>query len=129
MKYNEKEIDEANKIHSLQIRCNELMKENARIKAELAKEENNECGFCRENDLFECVRRTLGCMYVSDIRCSEYKEKAIIYMASNDLSGYSIETLEDMAGYLFGGRPRFYTREQAYECFETYERKIRKEHR
>lgn len=118
MKYNEKEIEEANKIHFLQIRCNELMKENARIKAELAGIEKNKPGFCRGDDLFEDVRDSIGCMYISDMKLPAYREKAIRRMASVDLSHYSIADLEDMAEYLCGQKFDFDTREKAHEHFE-----------
>ena len=70
------------------------------------------------DDLFEHIRRKIGCTYISDMRFGKNKNLACIAMTMIDLSGYSIEALEDMAEYLFVRKPAFDTRKQAYEYFE-----------
>lgn len=62
-----------------------------------------------DDDLFEMVRRTVGCTYISDLRIYPYRKKAIGVMTKIDLSGYSQKVLEDMAEYLSFKRPFFYS--------------------
>lgn len=53
-------------------------------------------------DLFEEIRETLGCDYISDIRMGAALHDARRIIARKDLSAYPARVLADISDYLYG---------------------------
>lgn len=68
-------------------------------------------------DLFEEVRRAVGCRFISDLRSSVYLEAARDIVALMDMSQYPLRVLSDMAKYLYARTVYFTTHEEAQRFF------------
>lgn len=68
-------------------------------------------------DIFEELRDTLGCCYISDLRSPAYLAAARETISAFDLSRYPLSALSDMAEYLYGRKLCFGTREDARHFF------------
>lgn len=71
------------------------------------------------NDLFERVKKSLGCDYISDIKCQPYIHRAKVLMRRINLEEYSLHDLNDMAMYLYGKNEKFQSIVQAKEFFQN----------
>lgn len=94
--------------------------------ADLLKKREN---FCKEksksraDNLFEHIRKRIGCEYISDMKNTYYRKKAGIAMAEVDVYRYSMKELEDMADYLYKQKLGFETAEQAQKYFKRATKK------
>lgn len=69
------------------------------------------------NDLFERLKKSLGCDYISDIKCQPYIRRAKVLMRKMNLEEYSLHDLNDMAIYLYGKNEKFQSIVQAKKFF------------
>ncbi len=69
-------------------------------------------------DMFEYLRKMLGCEYISDLRYEPYKTRAQRLLATVPLEGYPLEVLSDLAEYLYGSKNRFETIPQAIAFYK-----------
>lgn len=53
-----------------------------------------------QEDMFEYLRRETGAMYISDLRYSPYRERAIRMIAQCDASRYELDDWNDAVTYL-----------------------------
>lgn len=68
-------------------------------------------------DIFEILRKALNCQYISDLKFEPNKTKAKQLLKVIPLQEYSIETLSDIAEYLYDEKPEFTDMQQAVEYF------------
>ncbi len=68
-------------------------------------------------DLFEDLRKSVGCMYVSDLRLHPHKNYAKKILRSFDLEKYPLQQLNDMAQYLYDTKLEFEHSQQAGQFF------------
>ena len=55
-----------------------------------------------KTDIFETLKNTLGCEYISDMKFEPYRTKAKEALKSMKLSILSLSELKDIAQYLYG---------------------------
>jgi len=67
-------------------------------------------------DIFEVLKNTLDCQYISDLKKEPNKTIAKKILMSFSLDGYNIDMLSDLAEYLYDDKVEFRTAEQA-NCF------------
>lgn len=72
-----------------------------------------------KRDIFEDLKKLVQCEYISDLRLEPYLMAAKRIMVGLDLLCYPLETLENMAEYLFDQHPCFADYEQAEVFFDT----------
>lgn len=72
-----------------------------------------------KRDIFEELKKLVQCEYISDLRVEPYVMVAKRIMAELDLSYDTLETIENMAEYLFDQPPCFSDHEQAEAFFDT----------
>ena len=65
-------------------------------------------------DIFEKLKKALGCAYISDMRTEPYCSKAKALLKETEIDNYSLKELNDISFYLYG--MQFANREQAV-CF------------
>lgn len=68
-------------------------------------------------DIFEDLREIIGCMYISDMRRTPYRHRALCSVTFLDLDLYPIEQLSDLSEYLTGRKRTFENHNQAQEYF------------
>lgn len=68
-------------------------------------------------DIFEELRKNLGCMYISDMRYTPYRRQALGTVLLLNLDRYPIEQLSDLSEYLTDRKMDFESSEQASEYF------------
>ena len=72
-----------------------------------------------KRDIFEELLKRVQCEYISDLRVEPYLMAAKRIMVELDLSRYPLETIENVAEYLFGQRLYFSDHEQVEAFFDT----------
>lgn len=74
-------------------------------------------------DIFEELRKILGCTYISDLRYAPYRREAIGSVSLLNLEDYPTEQLSDLSEYLTDKKVSFETTEQAIKYFnDIYQR-------
>ena len=68
-------------------------------------------------DLFEEVKTTVGCDYISDLRFEPYNSHAKKLMSVCDIDGLPLHTLSDLASYLYNEKQIFQSMEEAKHFF------------
>lgn len=53
-------------------------------------------------DLFEKLRKSLGCSYISDMKVEPYCSEAKALLKGMDINDYSLSELNDVSCYLYG---------------------------
>ena len=71
-------------------------------------------------DIFEDLRKTLGCNYISDLRLSRNLHMVFKAVANMKLEQYCSEQLADLAEYLTDTKIHFETKAQAVKFYEEY---------
>ena len=74
-------------------------------------------------DIFEELRKKLGCMYISDMRYAPYRRQALGTVSLLDLGKYPVEQLSDLSEYLTDKKIHFETTKQAVEYFRNMHQK------
>lgn len=54
-----------------------------------------------KTDIFETLKTTLGCEYISDMKFEPYRTKAKESLKSMELSALSLSELKDLVRYLY----------------------------
>ena len=54
------------------------------------------------DDIFEKLKKSIGCTYISDLKDEPYCTEAKTLLKAMDLEEYSLEELNDIACYLYG---------------------------
>ena len=54
-----------------------------------------------KTDIFETLKNTLGCEYISDMKFEPYRTKAKEVLKSMELSALSLSELKDLVRYLY----------------------------
>lgn len=75
-------------------------------------------------DIFEELRKTLGCMYISDMRFMPYRRQALGMVLLLNLDKYPIEQLSDLSEYLTDKKISFESSEQALAYFKDVYQQI-----
>lgn len=65
-------------------------------------------------DIFEKLKKAVGCTYIFDVRTEPYCSKAKALLKEMDINDYSLRELNDVSDYLYG--TQFSNKEQAL-CF------------
>lgn len=68
-------------------------------------------------DLFETVKDTVGCDYISDLRFGKYNRTTKRVLKKIDLNEYPTNQLIDMAEYMYGKKVK--SREEAIAILKT----------
>lgn len=53
-------------------------------------------------DIYEVLKKKIGCEYISDLRYEPYNTKAKEWMKDLDIERLSVSELNDIAEYLYG---------------------------
>ena len=64
-------------------------------------------------DLFEEIKTTIGCDYISDLHFEPYNSYAKKLMSVYDIYGFPLDALSDMSLYLYGEKQIFQSIEDA----------------
>lgn len=65
-------------------------------------------------DIFEKLKKSIGCTYISDMKLEPYCSEAKALLKTMDIEGFSLRELNDISNYLYG--KQFSNKEQTL-CF------------
>jgi len=72
-----------------------------------------------KTDVFETLKNTLGCEYISDLKFEPFRTKAMRALKSMELNALSLSELEDIAQYLYG-KTDFKSRDDILQFLANY---------
>ena len=74
-------------------------------------------------DIFEDLKRNIGCTYISDVTYGETRELARIAVRDMNISAYPLSQLSDLYRYLYAEKRIFSGYDEAMTAFGFHEDK------
>ena len=74
-------------------------------------------------DIFEDLKRAIGCMYISDIAYGEARKRARIAVCDMNISAYPLSQLSDLYHYLYAEKRIFSGYDEAITAFSFHKDK------
>jgi len=68
-------------------------------------------------DIFEDLKRAVGCMYISDIASGETRKQARIIVCDMNIPDYPLSQLSDLYHYLYAEKRIFSSYDEAVATF------------
>ena len=78
----------------------------------------------RAMDIFEDLKRTIGCAYISDMAVGETRKQARIAVRDMDVTAYPFSQLSDLYRYLYAEKRTFSNYDEAMTAFGCRKDKI-----
>lgn len=75
-------------------------------------------------DIFEDLKRAIGCMYISDIAYGEARKLARIAVRDINISAYPLSQLSDLYHYLYAEKRIFSSYDEAITAFGFHKDKM-----